>query len=89
MFSIRDIEVLIKAVALTTSTYKINVFKIPLSLCGDLQSLISRFWWGSVGMERKIHWVRWEILCQPKLESGMGLHGLSAFNRALLAKEGW
>ena len=39
-------EILIKAVAQATLTYTMNCFKIPNSLCSELNSLISNFWWG-------------------------------------------
>lgn len=66
LFSIGGREILIKAVAQATSTNAMSVFKIPSTLCDDLHSLISRFWWGGDAEERKIHWLRWEKLCHLK-----------------------
>ena len=37
-------EILIKTIAQATSTYIMNCFKIPDSLCSELNSLISNFW---------------------------------------------
>ena len=39
-------EILIKAIAQATLTYTMNCFKIPNSLCSELNSLIRNFWWG-------------------------------------------
>lgn len=56
IFSIGGREILIKAVAEATATYKMSVFKLPISLCNDLQCTIARFWWGGTEDCRKIHW---------------------------------
>ena len=61
-------EVLIKAVAQATPTYTMSVFKLPDSLCKDLNSLMGNFWWGQKEKERKMAWVSWEKLCIPKAE---------------------
>ena len=82
-------EILIKAVAQATPTYTMNCFKIPDSLCSELNSLIRNFWWGQRDKERKLAWIAWENMCKPKADEGMGFKDLRAFNLALLAKQGW
>lgn len=80
-------KVLIKAVAQAIPAYPMSLFKFPTTLCNELDSLLSRFWWGQVGGERKIHWVSKDILGLSNQDEGMGFRKFSDFNDALLAKQ--
>jgi len=82
-------EVLIKAVVQAIPTYAMCCFKLPLGLCHEIEKLIRGFWWRQRGDRRKIHWIKWEEMCEPKSEGGMNFNELSLFNDALLAKQMW
>ncbi|XP_021719982.1 uncharacterized protein LOC110687662 [Chenopodium quinoa] len=82
-------EVLIKAMAQAIPTYMMGLFHIPDTLIDEIHAMIARFWWGSSGTERKMHWLSWEKLCLPKSLGGMGFRDLKIFNQALLVKQGW
>lgn len=55
LFSMGGKEVLIKAVAQATATYTMSVFKLPVTLCDDLQAMVAMSWWGGGSENRKIH----------------------------------
>ena len=48
-------EILIKTLAQVIPTYTMSIFKIPKSLCDDLNSMMAKYWWGQISNEKKIH----------------------------------
>ena len=84
MLSPASREILIKALAQATPTYTMNYFKIPNSICNELNSLIYNFWWGQRDKERKLAWIAWEKMFKPKADGGggVGFKDLRAFNLA-------
>ena len=82
-------KILIKTLAQAISTYTMGIFKIPNSLCNDINASLAEYWWGQTKNEKKIYWINWKKLCSPKTKGGMDFHDFHAFNLAMLAKQAW
>ncbi|XP_048615729.1 uncharacterized protein LOC125588433 [Brassica napus] len=81
--------VMIQSVLSVITSFSMTCFDLPVSLCKRIQSVLTRFWWDSKDGVRKICWVSWEKLTQPKDLERLGFRDIQAFNHALLAKIGW
>ena len=50
-------EILIKTVTQAIPTYSMSLFKLPKSICDNINFLVARYWWYQNREERKIHWI--------------------------------
>jgi hypothetical protein len=81
--------VLLKSVLSALPIYFLSFFKVPPGIISSIESLFKNFLWGGSDEAKKIHWVKWERVCKPKEEGGLGIKDLKLFNIALLGKWWW
>ncbi|XP_015956845.1 uncharacterized protein LOC107481144 [Arachis duranensis] len=82
-------HVLLKAVGEAIPIYTLSCFKLPDSLISEIHSLLSQFWWGQKGSERRMAWISWDTMTRPRKEGGLGFKDLRIQNLALLGKQFW
>ena len=80
---------LLRAVGEAIPIYTLSCFKLPNTLLTEIHSMLSQFWWGQKGAERRMVWIKWDTMTRPKKDGGLGIKDLRAQNLALLGKQCW
>nr|GEV65397.1 reverse transcriptase domain-containing protein [Tanacetum cinerariifolium] len=64
--SIGGRSILISAVLGSLPTYYLLLFRMPRTVYNKLKAMRSKFFWGAEDSNRKIHWVKWDLVLASK-----------------------
>jgi len=80
---------LIQSVLTSIPIYFFSFFRVPKAVVDRLVRIQRQFLWGGGPDQNKMAWIRWDIVCLPKENRGLGIKNISNFNSALLGKWEW
>ena len=80
---------LINSVLNALPIYLLSFIKLPQRIADRLVSLQRNFMWGGEHDQKKIPWVKWDVICLNKKEGGLGIKNLPKFNAALMGRWIW
>jgi hypothetical protein len=81
--------VLLNAVLNAIPIFYLSFLKMPKKVWKELVKIQRVFLWAGLTKATKTCWVRWEVICRPKKEGGLGVRDLRLVNISLLAKWKW
>ncbi|KAF5468656.1 hypothetical protein F2P56_012795 [Juglans regia] len=81
--------ILLKHVIVSMPVHLLAVLQVPKAVLLSLHKMFSSFFWGSVNGKSKRKWIKWDILCKPIDEEGVGLRSLFDIQNALHFKFAW
>ncbi|GJW53963.1 RNA-directed DNA polymerase, eukaryota, reverse transcriptase zinc-binding domain protein [Tanacetum coccineum] len=80
-----DCRVLIEVVQNKVNSWK----NICLSFADDIDNILSNFLWSNKNGTRSLVSVKWDNVCRPKSQGGLGLKSMHEWNVSLMAKHLW
>lgn len=79
---------LIKSVLSSMLIHTISMTKVPKTVIQRINSILAKFMW-SKGDGHGSHWVKWQNICMPLEEGGLGVRNLEQTMQALQTKFAW
>ncbi|GJQ97442.1 RNA-directed DNA polymerase, eukaryota [Tanacetum coccineum] len=80
---------LLKSVLGSIAIYYMSIFKTPIAVIKELETIRNKFFLGADVDENKMTWIKWNKVMASKKDGGLGIGSLYGFNRALLFKWKW
>ena len=81
--------ILVRHVLSSIPLYISLVLPLPMKTCLLIKKLMRNFMWSANPEKIKANLVRWEVVCLPRSEGGLGLQRVKEFNDACLLKLAW
>jgi hypothetical protein len=78
--------VLINAVLNAIPIFYLSYLKMPNKVWKELVRIQRAFLWAGLSKVNKTCWVKWDVICRPKSEGGLGVRDLRLVNISLLSK---
>nr|GEU87477.1 RNA-directed DNA polymerase, eukaryota, reverse transcriptase zinc-binding domain protein [Tanacetum cinerariifolium] len=66
-----------------------SIFLLPMSRVIYIERILKGFLWNQGDMATGKAKIAWKTICKPKMQGGLGLKDLGAFNKVLLTKHIW
>jgi len=86
MLSVGGRLILINYVLSSLPMFMMSFFEIPRGVLKKLDYFRSRFFWQSDEYKKKYRLTKWEVVCTPKDQGGLGVLNLDVHNKCLLSK---
>ena len=77
---------LINSVLTSMPMFLLSFFEVPVGVRKRLNFYRSRFFWQIDENKDKYRLAKWEMICRPKDQGGLGVENLEVKNRCLLSK---
>nr|GEW76379.1 RNA-directed DNA polymerase, eukaryota [Tanacetum cinerariifolium] len=77
---------LLKSVLGAIPIYHMSIFKVPMKMLQNMESIRARFFNGADINSKKPSWIRWKSVLAAKDVGGLGVSSLFVLNRALMFK---
>jgi hypothetical protein len=78
--------VLINSVLTSMVLFMLCFFQVPRGALEKIEYFRSRFFWQNDEHKKKYILAKWDVLCQPKVQGGMGIMNTDIQNHCLLSK---